>query len=230
VILEADQALAGLLKAKAFGGAAIGIAFDQPTRPWVQTVTGPTVNLFLFDIRENLHRRDVMYEEVRDESGALVARRPPPRRFDLHYTVTAWAPKALVEHKLLGVALSCFSAYDVAPRDVLPPALAALPYEVLLSTAGGTKRAMFLNLAGEPKAGFELTVTVPLPALTELLAPPPVQQPPQIQVKPAPGADQARTVAATETVPATAPPTAPPTTSETPAKPGSDEQSGAAHE
>ena len=205
MILETDQVLAGLLKAKAFGGAAIGIAFDQPSRAWIGEVKSPTVNLFLFDIRENVHRRDVMYEEVRDDKGVLIGRRPPPRRFDLHYTVTAWAPKPLVEHNLLGVALRCFCAFETAPRDLLPPALAELPYEVLISTGSGAKRPMFLNLAGEMKAGFELAVTVPLPPLTQVLAPPPVQQPPQLEFKPAPGADPARTVSATETVQDAAP-------------------------
>ena len=200
VILETDQVLSALLKAKAFGGAPIGIAFDQPSRAWIGEVKSPTVNLFLFDIRENVHRRDVMYEEIRDEKGALVGRRPPPRRFDLHYTVTAWAPKPLVEHNLLGVVLRCFCAFDAAPRDLLPPALAELPYDVLISTGAGVKRAMFLNMAGEIKAGFEIAVTVPLPPLAQVLAPPPVQQPPRLDFKPAPGADPARTAAATETV------------------------------
>jgi hypothetical protein len=200
VILETDQALAALLKAKAFGDAAIGIAFDQPTKAWSQSVTGPTVNLFLFDVKENTHRRDVMYEEVRDADGTLVARRPPPRRFDLHYTVTGWAPKALMEHNLLGVVLRCFAAFDIVPRELLPAALAELPYEVLLGVGAGTKRSMLLSLGGEQKACFDLCVTVAVPPLQQVLVPPPVQEPPKFEMKPTPAADPARTVSSTETV------------------------------
>src|SRR5689334_15484739 len=146
VIAEADQALAVLLKTKVIGGAAIAIAFDPPNRPWIQALQGPAINLFLFDIRENLHRRDVMYEKVTSADGAVVARRPPPPRFDLHYTVTAWAPKVLAEHKILAAALRCFSSMTTLPREVLPAPLAALPYEVLVDTAPGTKRGMFINM------------------------------------------------------------------------------------
>ena len=200
MILEADQALATLLKAKVIGNAGLGVAFDPPNKAWITALKGPCVNFFLFDIKENTHRRDVMYEEVRNADGVVVARRPPPQRFDLHYTVTAWTPKVLAEHKILAAVLRCFSGLDVLPRDVLPPALAELPYEVLVTTGVGTKRSMFLNMGGELKAGFELTVTVPMPGLPDRPTAPPVRKPAEMSVNPMPGADPARTVAATETV------------------------------
>lgn len=200
MILEADQALATVLKAKVIGSAAIGVAFDPPNKAWISALKGPCVNFFLFDIRENTHRRDVMYEEVRNDDGVIIARRPPPLRYDLHYTVTVWAPKVLAEHKVLAAVLRCFSGMEMMPRDMLPPALAELPYEVLLTTGAGSKRSMFLNLGGELKVGFELTVTVPMPVLPDRPAAPPVQQPAQVSVNPMPGADPARTVSATEQV------------------------------
>lgn len=200
MILEADQALATVLKAKVIGNAGLGVAFDPPNKTWITALKGPCVNFFLFDIKENTHRRDVMYEEVRDDDGKVVARRPPPLRYDLHYTVTAWAPKVLAEHKILAAVLRCFSGMEVMPRDMLPPALAELPYEVLVTTGTGSKRSMFLNMGGELKVGFELTVTVPMPALPDRPAAPPVQKPAEVKVNPMPGADPARTVAATETV------------------------------
>lgn len=200
MILEADQALATVLKAKVIGGSAIGVAFDPPNKPWIAALKGPCVNFFLFDIKENTHRRDVMYEEVRNADGVVVARRPPPLRYDLHYTVTVWAPKVLAEHKVLAAVLRCFSGMDVLPRDMLPPGLAELPYEVLVTTGTGAKRGMFLNLGGELKVGFELTVTVPMPALPDRPAAPPVRQSAEIKVNPVPGADPAATVPATETV------------------------------
>lgn len=200
VIAEADQALAVVLKTKVIRNAAIAIAFDPPNRPWVQALQGPAVNLFLFDIKENMQRREVMYEKVADANGVVVARRPPPPRFDLHYTVSVWAPKVLVEHSILAAVLRCFCSMTMLPREALPAALAALPYDVLVDTESGPKRSMFLNLGGEVKAGFELKVTVPMPALPDVPAAPPVQQQTQVNVKPVPGADPARTVAVRETV------------------------------
>jgi len=199
VIAEADQALALVLKNRVIGNAAITVAFDQPSRTWIQSLTGPAVNLFLFDIKQNLLRRDVMYEKVLGAEGDVVARRPPPPRFDLHYTVSAWAPAVLVEHKILAAVLRCFCSMATLPREFLPAALAGLPYELLIATESGAKRGMFLNLGGELKAGFELTVTVPMPALPDLPAAPPVQQA-SVAVRPVPAADPARTAAARETV------------------------------
>ena len=172
VIAETDQALALVLKRRVIGNAAIAVAFDPPNRPWIQSLTGPAVNLFLFDIKENLHRRDVMYEKVIGADGAVVARRPPPPRVDLHYTVSAWAPTVLVEHKILAAALRCFCS------------MAALPYDVLVATESGARRSMFLNLGGELKVGFELAVTVPMPGLADLPAAPVVQQQAKVTVSP----------------------------------------------
>ena len=195
VIAETDQALAALLKTKVIGNAAISIVFDPPNRPWIQGLKGPAVNLFLFDIRENVHRRDVMYERVSNADGVVVARRPPPPRYDLSYTVTAWAPSVLVEHKILAAALRCFASLTTLPREVLPAPLAALPYEVLVDTGGSTKRSMFLNMGGDLKAGFEVTLTVPVPGLPDVPAAPAVQQSPRVDVKPMPGAQAQPTAA-----------------------------------
>jgi hypothetical protein len=35
----------------------VDIAFDQPTREWSATVNKPTLNLFLYDVRENAKLR-----------------------------------------------------------------------------------------------------------------------------------------------------------------------------
>lgn len=176
VIAEADQALAVLVKSRVIGNAAIAVAFEQPSRQWIQALNGAAVNLFLFDIKENVLRRDVMYEKVRDAEGVVQARRRPPPRFDLHYTITAWAPTVFVEHKILAAVLRCFCSMTTLPREALPAPLAELPYEVLVSTDSGAKRGMFLNISGELKVGFELTVTVPIPGLDDLPAALPVQQ------------------------------------------------------
>ncbi len=163
VILETDQALLAVTKTRVLGNAAVTVTFDPPARPWIQALKTPAVNFFLFDIRENTHRRDVMYEQVRDEGGKVVGHRPPALRYDLHYTVTVWGAPIAMEHRILALVLRCFGALPTVPRELLPEALAQMPHEVHLTTAAGTKRGMFLNLAGEVKAGFELTATVAMP-------------------------------------------------------------------
>jgi len=175
VILETDQALLAVTKNRVLGNAAVAVTFDPPARPWIQALKTPAVNFFLFDIRENTHRRDVMYEQVRDEGGRVVGHRPPALRYDLHYTVSVWGAPIAVEHRILALVLRCFGGLPTLPRELLPEPLASSPLEVHLTTAAGTKRSMFLNLAGEVKAGFELTATVPMP-VPEVPAAPPVNQ------------------------------------------------------
>ncbi|MEV4555601.1 Pvc16 family protein [Kitasatospora sp. NPDC049285] len=200
MIYETDQAIAATAKARALAGSPIGIAFDPPNRPWIQGLKGPTVNFFLFDIKENTGRRDVMFEEVRNPDGVLTGRQKPPARFDLHYTATVWAaPNVLVEHRILAAVLKCFSSLTALPRELLPPGLAELPYEVLVSVDSGHKRGMFLNLGGELKGGFEFSVTVPLAPPTVLPLAAPVRREPELRMAPVPGADRSRAVSATET-------------------------------
>jgi hypothetical protein len=209
VIAETDQALAAVLKAKVIGTAPINIAFDPPSRPWIQALKAPTVNLFMYDLRENVQRRESVYETIRDNEGKVIARRPPMQRWDLHYTVSVFAPNVIVEHKVLAAIVRYFAALDVLPVEVLPPTLAEPGYPILINTGAGLKRGMFLNYAGDLKAGLELTVTVPMPPPPAPPPAPPVQQQPQIQVNPVPGADPARTAAASETAPAGPPRSAP---------------------
>jgi hypothetical protein len=163
VILETDQALLAVVKSRVLGNAAVTVSFEAPARPWIQALKTPAVNFFLYDVRENTHRRDVMYEQVRDEGGKVVGHRPPALRYDLHYTVTVWGAPIAAEHQILGLVLRCFGALPTIPRNLLPAALAAVEHEIHLSTAAGTKRGMFQNLAGEVKLGFELTATVAMP-------------------------------------------------------------------
>jgi len=230
VILETDQALLAVTKTRVLGNAAVTVTFDPPARPWIQALKTPAVNFFLFDIRENTHRRDVMYEQVRDEGGKVVGHRPPAVRYDLHYTVTVWGAPIAMEHRILALVLRCFGALPTVPRELMPEALAKLPHEVHLTTAAGTKRGMFLNLAGEVKAGFELTATVAMPA-PDLPAAPAVSQA-QVTVGPKPNgpapaaAGQAGAAAAAAATPAAAPGTGAPETVQhrAPAVPAQEQQ------
>jgi hypothetical protein len=212
VILETDQALLAVTKTRVLGNAAVAVTFDPPARPWIQALKTPAVNFFLFDIRENPHRREVMYEQVRDEGGKVVGHRPPALRYDLHYTVTVWGAPIAMEHKILALVLRCFGALPTVPRELLPEALAQLPHDVHLTTAAGAKRSMFLNLAGETKAGFELTADVAMP-VPQTPAAPPVSQA-QVTVAPKPATPSQTPASGTgapeavQTATATATPTA----------------------
>ncbi len=177
MILETDKALLALLRTEILGDAPVAIAFDAPNRPWIQQVKGLMLNLYLYDIRENMQRREVMYTEIRDDKGKLVERRPPPRRYDLYYAVTVWAPKVTIEHQVLACVLAGLSEYETIPGAHLPETLAASGHVVLISVADGMKRGMFQNMGGELKTSLELVVTVPIFGKLPLPTAPAVSKP-----------------------------------------------------
>ena len=42
----------------------IDIAFDQPKREWSARLTKPTINLFMYDLRENVQYRNMAIDVV----------------------------------------------------------------------------------------------------------------------------------------------------------------------
>jgi hypothetical protein len=114
----------------------VDIAFDQPKREWSARVSRPTLNLFLFDIRENnkLRQPTPAFDVLRSENGAVVQRRKPIR-LDLHYMITAWAADPEDEHRLLGRAVMALARHGTLPADVLPDTLRDQPAPIPIMVA-----------------------------------------------------------------------------------------------
>ena len=108
VIEDVDESLRALVRRDALNGSGVEVAFDAPTKDWAARRNTPTVDLYLYDVREDINRREVAWEDVRDKAGRITERRPPQRRFKLSYLVTAWTQRPEDEHRLLSVLLSCF--------------------------------------------------------------------------------------------------------------------------
>ena len=79
MIAQVDDALRTLVRTQALGGAEVEVAFDAPTKDWAARRNAPTVNLYLYDIREDLRRRERGFADERDEDGTVLRRRPAPR-------------------------------------------------------------------------------------------------------------------------------------------------------
>ena len=77
-LADLDEALRALLKRELerHGFEGVDIAFDAPATDWSAKLTNPTVNLFLYDLRENVAEAEV---DARATS-ASTARRSPRRR------------------------------------------------------------------------------------------------------------------------------------------------------
>lgn len=189
MIHEVDDSLRLLIEREALNGSDVEIVFDAPTSEWSARRNAPTVNAFLYDIREDLKRRDVGPQPVRNADGQVVDRRPPPRRFKLSYLLTAWTQRPEDEHRLLSQLLSCFIQYDELPEEVLPGALVDLEVPVLVTLALPPPQDRSLSdiwsaLGGELKPSLDLVVVAPLEAGRSFETGPPVLEEPRIRVSP----------------------------------------------
>lgn len=183
VISEVDEGLRDLLQAGVMPGGQVEISFEPPTRDWAAGRNVPTVNAYLYDIREDLRRRKFGAIGVRDESGVVVQRRRPRRYFRLSYLVTCWTRRPEDEHRLLGSALGCLAGADVVPVAGDGP-LAALVslgevVAVALAEPSGDARSaadLWSALGGNLKPSLDVTVTAPYPdESAEPAAPPPTE-------------------------------------------------------
>ncbi len=179
MIHEVDDVLRSLIRAEVLEGRQIAVVFDAPTREWAAKVNAPMVNLYLYDIREDMRRRERGLHNEYDERGAIVARRRPPRYFKLSYLITAWTKRPEDEHRLLSSLLACLLRYEALPPDRLAGTLAAVGAAVPMSIAlpppeDRSFADVWSALGGELKPSLDLVISVPVTASPVYEAGPPV--------------------------------------------------------
>jgi hypothetical protein len=167
MIHEVDELLEKLVKRDALNGSAVELVFDAPTKDWVARRNAPTVNLYLYDIREDLQRRVPAWEDARGEDGRTVDRQLPPRRFKLSYLVTAWTQRPEDEHRLLSALLSCFIRNPMLKVHELEGTLAEpdLPVYIDVGQPPSQDRSLadvWSALGGELKPSLDVVVTAPI--------------------------------------------------------------------
>jgi hypothetical protein len=118
-IADLDEALRTLLKRELgrHGFDGVEIAFDAPSKEWSAKLSGPTVDLFLYDLREAVERADATPSEHRGNGTAFVS--DPPLNLELTYAVTAWTKAVEDEHRLLSQVLAILFSYSRLPHDVI---------------------------------------------------------------------------------------------------------------
>jgi hypothetical protein len=187
VIHDLDSSIRALIERDVLNGGGIEISFESPNKEWVSKLTGPTIDVFLYDIREDLSRRDVFFEEIRDETGRVVERRQPPRQFRLAYLLTAWAKRPEDEHRMLSSLLGCFITSEILPADVLVGSLAdsGRPVITQIAIANDEDTAysqVWSALGGELKPALNLVVVAPFDVSRSVPVGPPVTEQPRITV------------------------------------------------
>jgi uncharacterized protein DUF4255 len=169
MIHEVDDALRALLRSEALNGTDVEVVLDAPTKDWAARRNAPTVDMYLYDIREDLRRRQRGLLNEYGEDGAVAARRVPPRYMKMSYLVTAWTQRPEDEHRLLSVLMMALLRYEALPPALLTGSLRALALPVPLTVAlpPPEDRAfadVWTALGGELKPSLDVVVSAPVDA------------------------------------------------------------------
>jgi hypothetical protein len=135
MIHDLDEALEQLLVEK--GGldpALVDIRFEAPTRERLSAVNIPTVNLYLYDLRENLELREMNWD-VEREGNQRVRIKRRPLRIDLSYTVTCWTTAVEDQHRLLWRVMETLFRHTPLPDELHRGELMNLLHPVQLKVA-----------------------------------------------------------------------------------------------
>ena len=124
MLADLDETLRVLLKRELarHGFDGVEIAFDAPAREWSSQLSSPTVNLFLYDIRESSEFRPTEWQTDRSNGQHREVR--PPMMMECSYAVTAWTQAVEDEHRLLSQVLGVLFAFPELPADALAGRLA----------------------------------------------------------------------------------------------------------
>ncbi|SAK63120.1 hypothetical protein AWB78_02115 [Caballeronia calidae] len=171
MIDDLDETLAALLRRELAPGLSeqIQVSFEAPDDQFPpQSVTTPAVDLFLYDVRENLELRsnEVHFER---RSDGVTERMAAPVRIDASYLITAWPREGLAspaedEHRLLGEVMRALLRHRTLPRELLRGRLAGsdlpLPVSALQPGRLQSLGEFWQAMGGKPKAAINYTVTL----------------------------------------------------------------------
>lgn len=152
----------------------VDISFERPTREWSGRLSKPTLNLFMYDIRERPGYKD-MTPAVRPQGDHTFVRSFPLRRIDLSYMVTAWAREPEDEHRILGRVLASMMRTQEISERFWQGYLVGLEYPLLARVMPPEHIFKPVDLWGvldnDLRACLVFVVTTPLDALRQVTGP-----------------------------------------------------------
>lgn len=183
MIADLDETLRQLLKAELpIKNSEIEVSFEQPRRENSTKWTKPTVNLFLYDVRENNVLRQHQWQRLggggnsgRGGAEQLAHLKRSPMRVDCCYILTTWANDPEDEHRLLTRCLLALFRFPVLPEDRLVGALRNPPYDIQAQLARHDKLTnpaeVWSALDNEMRPSVSYVVTVALDPWLEVTGP-----------------------------------------------------------
>jgi hypothetical protein len=165
MLADLDESLRTLLQRELgrHGFDGVEVAFEAPAKEWSSQLAAPTVNVFLYDLRESTDHRHRMIDERRRNGGAFETR--PPLILECSYAMTAWTQAVEDEHRLLSQLLTILYTYPRLPADALSGRLSngAQRYPIFgkVGQGKGEGKADFWNaVGGQYKASLDYVVTL----------------------------------------------------------------------
>ncbi len=120
MLADLDDSISALLKAELpIKNGEIDIKFDQPKREWSARLTRPTINFYLYDVRENVTLRQHAWEKVPNGRPLMTGQKRMPFRFDCTYMLTVWANEPEDEHNLLAHTLLALLRFPIIRENYL---------------------------------------------------------------------------------------------------------------
>jgi uncharacterized protein DUF4255/carboxypeptidase family protein len=177
MIRDLSETLKTLLQDPAFAVefpelAAADIVFDRPTDPYTPAKT--TVDLFLYDVRENVELRSNERQVQRKDHQTVLL--PPPLRLNCSYLVTAWpvggTELALQEHRLLSQVLRALGQFPTIPAQYLQGSLVGqdppLPMVALHPDAMKNLSEFWTSVGNKLRASLTVTATISVPMFADV--------------------------------------------------------------
>src|SRR3954454_19725356 len=162
MLADLDETLRGLLRSELerHGFEGVDIAFDAPAREWSGQLSKPTVNVFLYDLREAEGLRSPEWTATKRDGRVREGR--PPMVMESSYAITAWTQAVEDEHRLLSQVLAILFAFPELPQDRLNGRLAngsqAWPIKARVGQGKGEKSDFWSAVGGQYKVSLDYVV------------------------------------------------------------------------
>ena len=162
MLADLDETLRTLLRTELerHGFEGVDIAFDAPAREWSGQLSKPTVNIFLYDLREAETLRTSEWSRIQRDGRTFEGR--PPMVMECSYAVTAWTQAVEDEHRLLSQVLAIFYAYPEIPQSALNGRLAngsqQWPIKARIGQGKGEKSDFWSAIGGQYKVSLDYVV------------------------------------------------------------------------
>ena len=158
------------------------ISFEPPSQELENE--GTIINLFLYDIRENVElRSSVRSWDMSMKKEGVSKRVFASTRVDCSYLITVWTNRPqsnrddsnqvpfLYEHQILGEIMQILVRYRYIPSTILQGTLKKqeLPVPIISLRSGRIQNLgeFWQAIGGKPKASIHCTVTIPVPYVVD---------------------------------------------------------------